>query len=225
MADAHSVDADVAVIPLQHGLVADVRARLLILLAAVVLVLLIGCANVANLTLSRAAAREREIGIRAALGAAPRRIARQVFTESLVLSTLGGIAGMLLATQALGLLKIALPADTPRLADVHMNWRVLAFTAVVSVASGCIFGLAPVLYARRAALVRLLESGGRAGASGVSERLRTVLTVAEVAVAVLLVAAAGLLVRTLWTLSHVDPGFRAAHVVTARITPNASVCG
>ena len=217
-------NAGVSVVSLNRGLVADVRMRLLILLGAVALVLLIACANVANLTLSRAVAREREIGIRAALGAAPRRIARQMVTESVVLSALGGAVGVLVAAQSLALVKLVVPADTPRLADVHMNWRVLAFAAAVSLVTGCVFGLAPVLHARRASLTRSMDSGGRAG-TGVSDRLRSSLTIAEVAVAVLLVVAAGLLVRTLWTLSHVDPGFEAGHVVTARVTPGASVCG
>jgi predicted permease len=218
-------NADVTVIPLQHGLVAGVETRLLILLGAVALVLLIACANVANLTLSRAAGREREIGVRAALGAAPRRIARQMLTESVLLSALGGIAGLLVAAQALAILKLALPADTPRLEDVQMNWRVLLFTAAVSLATGCLFGLAPVLHARRAALFKAMASGGRGGATSLSERLRASLAVAEVAMAVLLVAAAGLLVRSLWTLAHVDPGFRPEQVVTARVTPGDSVCG
>lgn len=218
-------NANVTVIPLKRGVVADVRTRLLILLGAVVLVLLIACANVANLTLSRALARDREIRVRAALGAAPRRIARQLLTESLLLSALGGTVGVLLAMQGLSLLKMALPADTPRLADVQIDWRVLAFTAGVSLATGCIFGLAPVFHARRATVIRSMEPGGRGGTHTVSDRLRTSLVVAEIALAVLLVVGAGLFVRSLWALSQVDPGFRADQVVTARVTPNATVCG
>ncbi len=218
-------NAGVSVVPLARGLAGDVFVRLLILLGAVALVLLVACANVANLTLARAVAREREIGIRAALGAAPRRIARQMVTESVVLGALGGAVGVIVAAQSLALVKLVVPADTPRLADVQMNWRVLAFAAAVSLVTGCMFGLAPVLHARRASLTKAMETGGRGSAGGVSDRLRSSLTIAEVALAVLLVVAAGLLVRTLWTLTHVDPGFRAEQVVTGRVTPGAPVCG
>ena len=110
-----------------------VRPRLLILMAAVALVLVIVCANVANLSLSRAVAREREIGIRAAIGAGPRRIARQLLTESVLLAPVGAAAGLLVAMQTLAVLKLVLPPDTPRLAEVHLNWRVLAFTGALAV--------------------------------------------------------------------------------------------
>ncbi len=218
-------NANVAVIPLKRGVVANVRTRLLALLGAVVLVLLIACANVANLTLSRALAREREIGVRAALGAAPRRIARQLLTESLLLSMLGGTVGVLLAVQGLSVLKMVLPADTPRLTEIQIDWRVLAFTAVISLGTGCVFGLAPMFQVRRATVFKSMDFGGRGGAPTMSDRLRSLLTVAEVALAVLLVAAAGLLVRSLWALTQVDPGFHVDHMVTARVTPNTSVCG
>jgi putative ABC transport system permease protein len=217
-------NADVSVTPLGRGMVADVCTRLLLLLGAVALVLLIACANVANLTLSRAVAREREIGVRATLGAAPARIARQMLTESVLLGLLGGAAGVLVASPVLALATLLLPPDTPRLAEVRIDWRVLGFAGLLSLAAGCLFGLAPVFHARRASLVRAMSAGGRAGARPVADRLRTALTVGEVAVAVLLVAAAGLLVRTLWAMTHVDPGFRARQVVTARITPGAAVC-
>jgi predicted permease len=124
-----SWNADVSAIPLQNGMVADVRTRLLLLLGAVVLVLMIACANVANLMLSRAATREREIGIRSALGAGRRRIVRQLLTESTVLASLGGLLGLVFAIVGLWILKSSLPADTPRLADVRMDWRVLALSA------------------------------------------------------------------------------------------------
>jgi predicted permease len=215
---------DICVIPLQEGLVSGVRTRLLILLGSVALVLLIACANVANLSLSRAAAREREIGVRAALGAGRARIARQLLVESVLLAALGGGLGLLLATQAVPLLKLVLPADTPRLADVHLNWRVLAFTSALAILTGCVFGLAPVLHAWRANLTKSLDSGGRGGSRTISERLRTALAIAQVALSVWLVIAAGLLIRSLWSLSHIDPGFRSDQVVTARLSPNESVC-
>jgi predicted permease len=219
-----SWNADVSVVKLQNGMVADVRARLLMLLGAVALVLMIACANVANLTLSRSATREKEMGIRSALGAGRQRIVRQLLTESVVLASLGGLLGLLVAAAGLQLLKTALPADTPRLVDVRMDWRVLVFTAGLTIFTGFVFGIAPALQSSRTALGELLKTGGRGAAVSVSQRLRSGLAVGEVAFAVLLVVSAGLLVRSFWALSHVDPGFRSEHVMTARITPNESFC-
>jgi len=219
-----SWNADVSVVKLQNGMVADVRARLLMLLGAVVLVLMIACANVANLTLSRSATREKEMGIRSALGAGRQRIVRQLLTESVVLASLGGLLGLLVAAAGLQLLKTALPADTPRLLDVRMDWRVLVFTAGLTIFTGFVFGIAPALQSSRTALGELLKTGGRGAAVSVSQRLRSGLAVGEVAFAVLLVVSAGLLIRSFWALSHVDPGFRSEHLITARITPNESFC-
>jgi predicted permease len=219
-----SWNADVGVVKLQSGMVADVRTRLLMLLGAVVLVLMIACANVANLTLSRAATREKELGIRSALGAGQQRIVRQLLTESVVLACLGGLLGLVFATVGLSLLKAALPADTPRLADTHMDWRVLAFTAGLTILTGLVFGLAPALQSSRAALTESLKSGERGTAISVSQRLRSSLAVAEVAFAMLLVVTAGLLIRSFWALSHINPGFQPERIVTARITPNESFC-
>ncbi len=195
-----SWNADVNVVHLQNGMVADVSARLLMLLGAVLLILLIACANVANLTLSRAATREKEIAIRSALGAVRQRIARQLLTESVLLASLGGLLGLIFATIGLRLLEGALPADTPRLAD-------------------------PALQSSRAVLADSLNSAGRGTSISLSQRLRSLLAVVEVAFAMLLVIAAGLLIRSFWTLSHVNPGFRFEQVVTARVTPNESFCG
>ena len=215
---------NLAVIPLHDAVVGDVRTRLLILIAAVGLVLAIACANVANLTLSRAAAREREIAIRVATGATPRRIARQLLTECVALSTIGATFGVLLATQGLGVLKRLLPADTPRLDEAHLNWRVLAFTGLLAIVTGCAFGVAPVLQARRFRLRSSLDAGGWSGGRTVAGRFRMVLTVAQIACGVMLVIAAGLLIRSLWTLSMVDPGFRSEGIVTARVSPTEPVC-
>jgi putative ABC transport system permease protein len=217
-------NADVSVIPLQIGMVADVRLRLLMLLGAVVFVLLIACANVANLTLSRAAMREKEIAIRCSLGGARSRIVRQLLTESVLLAIFGGSLGLLLAYKGVQLLRVTLPADTPRLANVHMDWRVLTFTAVTALLTGFIFGLAPALHSSRTNLVESLKSSGRGASGSVSGRLRGGLVITEVAFAVLLVLGAGLLIRSFWALSHVDPGFRSQHVLTARITPNQTFC-
>jgi predicted permease len=217
-------NADLSVVPLQSGMVANVRVRLVLLLAAVGLVLLIACANVANLTLSRAATREREINIRFALGAGRQRIVRQLLTESVLLASLGGLLGLFFATTGVSLLRAALPADTPRLADVHINWQVLVFTGALAIVTGLIFGLAPALQSSRPGFTDALKSGGRGIPISVSQRLRNSLVVAEVAFAVLLVISAGLLMRSFWALSHVNPGFRPEQVVTARVTPDESLC-
>jgi predicted permease len=215
---------NVSVVELQNGLVADVRGRLLLLSGAVGLILLIVCVNVANLTLSRSATREKEIALRAAVGAERVRIVRQLLTESVLLSLFGGSLGILLATQGLRLLKSVLPADTPRLLDAHIDWHVLAFTGGLAVLTGILFGLAPALQSSRLALAETLNATGRGGSSTVSHRLRSALAVAEVAFAVLLVIGAGLLIRSFWSLSHIDPGFRPARLVTARVTPNQAFC-
>jgi predicted permease len=217
-------NADISVVPLKHGILADVQTRLFLLLGAVGLILLIACVNVANLALSRAATREKEIAVRTAMGADRRRLVRQLLTESVLLASLGGMLGIVLASQGLRLLKATLPVDTPRLADAHIDWRVLAFTAGLAIFTGFLFGLAPALHSSRTALSSALNSAGRGAATVVSHRLRSVLAIAEIAFAVLLVVAAGLLIRSFWSLSHVDPGFRTARVLTARVTPNQSFC-
>jgi predicted permease len=217
-------NANASVVPLQNGMVAEVRARLLILLGAVALVLLIACSNVANLTLSRAATREKEISIRSALGAGRQRITRQLLTESVLQALFGGLLGLAFAKEGLILLKAVLPADTPRLDEVHMDWHVLLFTGTLAILTGIVFGLAPALHSARAAFVKALKSGGRGTAVSVSRSLRSSLAVAQVALAVLLVTAAGLMMRSFWAISHVNPGFNSEHVLTARITPNESFC-
>ena len=217
-------NADVSVVPLQTGLVADVRLRLLMLLGAVTLVVLIACANVANLTLARAATREKEIAIRTALGAGRRRVARQLLTESVLLSCLGGALGIVFSTWGISVLRTVLPSDTPRLADTQMDWRVFVFTGALAILTGILSGLGPALHTSRTAGAEVLRSGGRAGTLSVSQRLRSSLVVTEVAFAVLLVIAAGLFIRSFWALSHVDPGFRSERILTARITPNQSFC-
>ena len=217
-----SWNADVSVVPLQNGMVQDVRTRLLLLLAAVGLVLLIACTNVTNLTLARAATREKEFALRAAMGAGRRRIVRQLLTESLLLASIGGLLGLALAFEGIVLLKTRLPADTPQLMAVHMDWRVLAFTGGLTILTGLFVGLAPALEISRGALINSLKSGGRGQAVSVSERLRSGLVVGEVALAVLLVIAAGLMIRSFWALSHVNPGFHPEQLLTARITPDES---
>src|SRR5262249_13112669 len=217
-------NADVSIVPLQDGMVTDVRPRLLVLLAAVLFVVLIACANVANLTLARAATREKELSVRAALGAPPRRIARQVLTESFLVATLGAALGILFASQGLAVLKAWLAADTPRLAEAQVDWRVLLFTGTLTILTGLASGLAPALQSLKTSATQALRAGGRAGCLPLSQRLRGVLVIGEVASAVLLVIAAGLFIRSLWSLSHVNPGFESDNLLTARLTPNQSYC-
>jgi predicted permease len=217
-------NADVTAISLQSGLVGDVRMRLSILLVAVGLVLLIACANVANLTLSRAAVREKEIAIRTSMGAARHRIVRQLLTESLLIAGIGGVLGLLVSGAGLSLLRSALPAGTPRLEEVAIDWRVLLFAGGLVIVTGVLSGLAPAFQYSRTELTESLKSGSRGSTQAGGRRLRNALVIGELALAVLLVSSAGLLIRSLWTLSHVDPGFRSQNLLTARITPVESFC-
>lgn len=217
-------NANISVVPLQNSMVSDVRARLLMLLGAVGLILLIACANVANLTLSRAATREKEVAIRTALGAERGRITRQLLTESVLLALLGAIVSLGMAEAGLILLKHVLPADTPRLANAYIDWRVMLFTGGLAVLTGLLFGTAPALQSSRSGLTQLLRSAERGATVSVSQRLRSSLAVAEVAFATLLIIAAGLFIRSFWALSRTDPGFQTERIASARITPNENFC-
>ena len=217
-------NAAVTVVSLRDGLVGDVRARLLILLVAVALVLLIACANVANLALSRASVRGKEIALRVSLGAGRARIIRQLITESVLMAAVGGALGLALAAAGFSLLKSSLPADTPRLADVALDWRVLLFTGALAIVTGIISGTVPALHVSRQQLTEALKAGSRGTTHSASRNLRHALVIGELGLAVLLVCGAGLLIKSLWTLSHVNPGFRSENVLTARVTPNESLC-
>jgi putative ABC transport system permease protein len=204
--------------PLHDAIVGATRQGLLVLLGAVALVLLVSSANVANLLLARGSEREREVALRSALGASRGRLARQLLTESVLLSLVGGALGLLVAFWGTdGLLALA-PADLPRLGDVHVDARVLGFTLGVTILAGLLFGTAPALRAARVALVPALSEGGRGGSGGPgARRMRSVLIVAEVALALVLLVGAGLLLRSLGRLLGVDPGFRAESVLTLRL--------
>jgi putative ABC transport system permease protein len=218
-------NAGLSVAPLQSVLVGNVRPWLLILLGAVALVLLIACANVANLTLSRASTRAKEIAVRTSLGASRARIVRQLITESVVMAFAGGALGIALATSALSLLKTSFPADTPGLTNIAIDWRVLVFTAGLAILAGIVSGAVPAAHSSRTELTETLKSSGRGVAVSASRYARRALVVGEIALAVVLVSSAGLLIRSLWVLAHVNPGFDSGHLLTTRITPNESFCG
>ncbi|HKC88178.1 MAG TPA: ABC transporter permease, partial [Blastocatellia bacterium] len=209
---------DVSATLLRDHLVKDYRRGLWILLGAVGSVLLIACANVANLLLARATARQRETAIRAALGAGRFRIIRQMLCESLLLGALGGVAGMSLAWLGLDLLLAALPADLPFWMKFNVDGRVLAFTLAVSLLTSLIFGAAPAWQAARIDLIEALKEGGRSGVGGSRNRLRRFLVVAQVALALILLAGAGLLMRSFLRLQKVNLGFNPDNVAMLRVT-------
>jgi putative ABC transport system permease protein len=203
---------------LQERIVGDLRPTLLMLLGAVGLVLLIACANVANLMLVRATARQREMAIRAALGASQWRLIRQLLVESVVLALLGGVCGWLLAAWGLDLLVALSPEDTPRLSEVGLDRWMLGFTLIISLLTGIVFGLAPALTVSRLNLNEELKEGGRRAGEGPGrQRIRRTLVTAEVTLALIVLVGAGLLVKSFVRLQAVNPGFNPAGVTTMAI--------
>jgi len=210
------------VVGLQEQVVGDVRRALLVLLGSVTLVLLIACANVANLLLTRASGRQKEVAIRTALGAGWRRIVRQLFTESMLLALLGGLAGLGIAQGSLYIVRTMNPGNIPRLDDIEINTTVLMFTFGVSLVTGVLFGLAPAWRAVHVDLNTSLKAGGRSGQSDgglhvARHRLRGLLVVSELALSLMLLIGAGLLIRSFVRLQGVPPGFNADHVLTAEV--------
>jgi predicted permease len=212
-------DFDMYSMPVKEQLVGKLRPALFVLLGAVTFVLLIACANIANLLLARASARERELAIRSALGARRSRLVTQLLTESLMLAIAGGLLGLAFAYWSIDALRVLVPTDTPRINEVQLDSVVLGFTFGVSLLTGLLFGLAPAWHVARTDLRETLNEGGRGtSAAAGSRRLRTGVVVLELAFAVLLLAGAGLLIRSFSRLINVSPGFQKQHVLTAELS-------
>lgn len=211
----------ISVVSLTEQVVGDIRTAMLVLFGAVALVLLIACTNVANLLLSRSAVRQREIAIRSALGAGHARVVRQLLTESIALSLMGGVAGLALAGLALFIARSMHPGNIPRLEELGMDLRVFVFTFAIAIFTGIVFGLAPALRAARIDLTANLKAGGKGAiGGGLSLRhdtLRGALVIAELAISLPLLIGAGLLVRSFVRLANVPPGFNPQHVVSMEV--------
>ena len=215
-------DNGIQMTPYYEQIVRTVRPTLYLLLGAVGFVLLIGCANLANLMLARAERRQREIAVRSALGAERRRIVQQLLTESLLLAAIGGTLGVLLATWIVNVFVASRPVSIPRIDLVGVDTRVMAFAAALSIVTGIVFGLIPALRASTPDLVTTLKQTGRGAGSGRSRRFRSILVVAEVGLAVVLLVGAGLMIRSFAKLTAIETGFDPEGVVTLRVTVPAS---
>jgi predicted permease len=214
------------VVPLVESVVGNVRRAVLVVMGSVTLVLLIACANVANLLLTRATARQKEIAVRVALGAGWQRLVRQLLTETALLGLMGGVAGLLVAAFALAAIRAINPGNIPRLDAIGLDGRVLAFTFAVSILTGILFGLAPALRAARVDINSTLKAGGRntqgdGGLGSSRRRLRSLLVVGELAISMVLLVGAGLLIRSFVRLQSVSPGFHPEGVVSMRLGGSA----
>jgi predicted permease len=212
-------DFGLYIVPIKEQLVAGLRPALFVLLGAVAFVLLIACANVANLLLARATSREKELAIRTVLGAGRARLARQLLTESLMLSLAGGLLGLGVAYWGVEAIRVLVPANTPRIDEVQIDPVVLGFTFIVSLLTGMIFGLAPAWHVAQVDLRESLNEAGRGNsATRGSRHVRAGLAVSELALAVVLLAGAGLLIRSFSHLLDVSPGFRTQHLLTMEVS-------
>jgi putative ABC transport system permease protein len=208
----------IEIVPLQQSLVGKVRPMLVVLMAAVILIVFVVSLNIGSLLLARASGRQQEMAVRAAMGASGGRMIRQMLTESLLLAFIGGIAGLTTAAIVLKALLRFVPANLPRLGEVNIDWRVLGFALLISVATGLLFGLAPAIHSSKAGLASTMREGSRgSGYSAKAGRLRDALMVSQLAFAVVLMVGAGLLLETLRDLLRQNPGFNPSQVVTANI--------
>ncbi len=227
LADPRTSNLTFPVLPLREAIVGDARPALLVLFGAVTLVLLIASVNVANLLLARAAAREREMAVRLGLGAGRARLLRQLLTESALLALVGGAAGIGVAAGSIGLLRRWNPGELPRMAEVHLDATVLGWTALISLLTGVLFGLAPALQSSRAGLVGSLKDGGRGHSAGPGRRrTRAALVVAEIGLSLLLLAGAALFLRSFALLQRVDTGFLVPprRILSMQISPGSARC-
>lgn len=209
-------DRGFRITPLTTSLLGDQKLALRLLLAAVGLVLLIACANIANLQLGRSRTRQKEIALRAALGASPRRVVRQLLVENVLLGLAGGVVGVFLAYWGLAWMLAHGPAEVPRLGDSQIDGTALTFACAIALLSSLLFGLAPALRSASTQLTEAFNDGGRTSSGG-RDRVRSTLVVAEVALALVLMAGAGLLIRSALVVSHVDPGFQTANLIVGRV--------
>jgi predicted permease len=208
----------IEIVPLQQSLVGKVRPMLVVLMAAVVLIVFVVSLNIGSLLLARASGRQQEMAVRAAMGASAGRMIRQMLTESLLLAFIGGIAGLTTAVITLKAVLRFVPANLPRLGEVSIDWRVLGFALLISLATGLLFGLAPAIHSSKAGLAGTMREGSRgSGYSGKAGRMRDALMVSQLAFALVLMVGAGLLLETLRDLLRQNPGFNPSHVVTANI--------